>query len=172
MVVALGTRKASLAPSGATSTSISSPFENSPSRIFSDSGSSMKRWIARFSGRAPNFSSNPWRARKSDAASVSLSVSSSSPSRFCTSLSMTATIWAMCSFDSGWKTMTSSRRFRNSGLKTWLSSSFTFSWMRSKFAAASPPPDVKPSPLPLVMSLAPTFDVMITTVFLKSITRP
>ena len=33
-------------------------------------------------------------------------------------------------------------------------------------------PCAKPSPLPFVMSRAPTFDVMITTVFLKSITRP
>ena len=41
--------------------------------------------------------------------------------------SMMPTIWAMCSFASGWKTITSSRRFRNSGLNTCWSSSFTFS---------------------------------------------
>ncbi len=48
LVVPVNTRNSSLVPSGATSTSSSSPRENSPSRIFSDSGSSMYRWIARF----------------------------------------------------------------------------------------------------------------------------
>ena len=43
--------------SGATSTSTSSPRANSPTRIFSDSGSSTYFWIARFSGRAPKCSS-------------------------------------------------------------------------------------------------------------------
>jgi hypothetical protein len=42
--------------------------------------------------------------------------------------------------------------------------------MRSKLAREASL--VKPMVLFLVMSLAPTFDVMITTVFLKSITRP
>ena len=46
-------RKARRSLSGATSTSISSPLANSPTRIFSDSGSSTYFWIARFSGRAP-----------------------------------------------------------------------------------------------------------------------
>jgi len=39
--------------SGATSTSISSPRANSPTRIFSESGSSTYFWMARFKGRAP-----------------------------------------------------------------------------------------------------------------------
>lgn len=47
------TRNSSFVPSAETATSTSSPFWNSASRIFSDSGSSMKRWIARLSGRAP-----------------------------------------------------------------------------------------------------------------------
>ena len=49
----LKARNASLSPSGARSTSISSPRTNSPVRIFSLSGSSMYRWMARLSGRAP-----------------------------------------------------------------------------------------------------------------------
>ena len=52
-----GTRKASACLSSATETSISSPGLNSDVRIFSDSGSSRYRWIARRRGRAPNFSS-------------------------------------------------------------------------------------------------------------------
>ena len=76
----------------------------------------------------------------------------------------------MCSLASGWNTITSSSRFRNSGLNTLFISSFTFSCILSKLPASSPP--WKPSDLPFVMSRAPTFDVMITTVFLKSITRP
>ena len=51
--VPVSARKASRSPSGATSTSISSPRPNSPMRIFSLSGSSMYRWIDRLSGRAP-----------------------------------------------------------------------------------------------------------------------
>ena len=47
------TRKSSFVPSGAASTSISSPRANSPNRIFSESGSSMYFWIDRLSGRAP-----------------------------------------------------------------------------------------------------------------------
>src|SRR5437667_1244510 len=50
-------RNASRSLSGATSTSISSPRANSPTRIFSESGSSTYFWIARFSGRAPKCSS-------------------------------------------------------------------------------------------------------------------
>src|SRR5207244_5478831 len=50
-------RNANRSLSGATSTSISSPRANSPTRIFSDSGSSTYFWIARFSGRAPKCSS-------------------------------------------------------------------------------------------------------------------
>ena len=46
-----------LSPSSLTSTTISSPEENSAVRIFSESGSSTYRWIARRRGRAPNFSS-------------------------------------------------------------------------------------------------------------------
>jgi hypothetical protein len=41
LVVLVSTRKSSFSPLGATSTSISSPFANSPIRIFSDNGSSM-----------------------------------------------------------------------------------------------------------------------------------
>ena len=47
-----------------------------------------------------------------------------------------------------------SRRFRNSGLNTCWSSSFTFSCIRSNDVVVSL--NVKPSPLPLVMSRAPT----------------
>src|SRR5207249_10743868 len=43
--------------SGATSTSTSSPRANSPTRIFSESGSSTYFWMARFNGRAPKCSS-------------------------------------------------------------------------------------------------------------------
>ena len=57
VLVGVMTLKSSFDPSAATSTSISSPFWNSPRRIFSESGSSMKRWIARFRGRAPYCSS-------------------------------------------------------------------------------------------------------------------
>ena len=66
--------------------------------------------------------------------------------------------------------MTSSSRFRNSGLNTLFISSLTFSCIFSKLPLTSAP--WKPSVLPCMMSRAPTFDVMITTVFLKSITRP
>ena len=69
------TRKSSFVPSGDASTSISSPFENSPRRIFSESGSSMYFWIDRLSGRAPYASSYPFLTRSSVAASVSLMVS-------------------------------------------------------------------------------------------------
>ena len=48
---------------------------------------------------------------------------------------------------SGWNTITSSRRLRNSGLNTRPISSFTFSEMRSKSPARSAAP--KPSDLPL-----------------------
>ena len=47
----------------------------------------------------------------------------SSPRRRCTSLSRIVTICAMCSLASGWNTMTSSSRFRNSGLNTFFISS-------------------------------------------------
>src|SRR6266568_4295799 len=50
-------RNANRSLSGATSTSTSSPRANSPTRIFSDSGSSTYFCIARFSGRAPKCSS-------------------------------------------------------------------------------------------------------------------
>ena len=80
------------------------------------------------------------------------------------------TICAMCSRLSGWKTMTSSSRLRNSGLKTFPISSFTFADIVSNEEAASWV--WKPRLLFCVMSRAPTFDVMMTTVFLKSMTRP
>src|SRR5207245_11624638 len=102
-------RNPSRSLSGATSTSISSPRANSPTRIFSESGSSTYFWIARFSGRAPKCSSYPWSTRKSVAAGVRRSVSSSSPRRFCTSRRMIATICPMCSRVSGWKAMVASR---------------------------------------------------------------
>src|SRR4029077_12277996 len=72
-------RNARRSLSGATSTSISSPRANSPTRIFSDSGSSTYFWMARFSGRAPKCSSYPRSTRKSVAAGVSRSVTSSPP---------------------------------------------------------------------------------------------
>src|SRR5213079_1003400 len=106
--------------------------------------------MARFSGRAPKCSSYPRSTRKSEAAGVSRSVSSSSPSRRCTSLSRIVTIWAMCSRVSGWNTMTSSSRFRNSGLKVLLISSLTFSAILSKVARVSG--CEKPRALPLTMS--------------------
>src|SRR5439155_675634 len=84
-----------------------------------------------------------------EAAGVSRSVSSSSPSRRCTSLSRIVTIWAMCSRVSGWNTMTSSSRFRNSGLKVLLISSLTFSAIFSKVARVSG--WEKPRALPLTM---------------------
>ncbi len=46
-------RNARRSLSGATSTSISSPRAKSPTRIFSERGSSTYFWIARFKGRAP-----------------------------------------------------------------------------------------------------------------------
>ena len=97
-------------------------------------------------------------------------MSSSSPRRFCTSRRMIATICPMCSRVSGWKTIVSSSRFKNSGLKVLLISSLTFSAMRSNEARLSG--WAKPRLFPFTMSRAPTFDVMITTVFLKSIMRP
>ena len=130
----------------------------------------MYRWIARFSGRAPYCSSKPCLTRKSVAFSLRRTESSSSDSRFRTSCRRMETICRMWSRCSGWKTMMSSTRLRNSGLKTCCNSSFTFSAIRSKLALKSGA--VKPSDLFFAMSLAPTFDVMITTVFLKSITRP
>src|SRR2546428_9400753 len=110
-------RNPSRSLSGATSTSISSPRANSPTRIFSESGSSTYFWIARFSGRAPKCSSQPRSTRKSVPAGVNRSVSSSSPTRFCTSRSRIATIWVICSRVSGRNTMTSSRRLRNFGVR-------------------------------------------------------
>ena len=80
------------------------------------------------------------------------------------------TICAMCSRVSGWNTMTSSSRFKNSGLKVLLISSLTFSAIFSNVARVSG--WEKPSAFPLTMSRAPTLEVMMTTVFLKSITRP
>ncbi len=94
----------------------------------------------------------------------------SSPTRFCTSRTRMVTTWAMCSLASGWKTMMSSIRFRNSGLNVRWISSLILSCILSNEVLKSCP--WKPSVLPCMMSRAPTFEVMMTTVFLKSITRP
>ena len=66
---------------------------------------------------------------------------------------------------SGWKTMTSSIRFRNSG-RNWIrSASVTAAFIASYASSPSPP-------LAAAMAVLPTLLVMITTAFLKSTVRP
>jgi hypothetical protein len=66
--------------------------------------------------------------------------------------------------------MVSSRRFTNSGLNARLISSLTLLSITSNCDCSELL--WKPSPFPFPMSRAPRLEVMITTVFLKSITRP
>ncbi len=66
--------------------------------------------------------------------------------------------------------MASSRRLMNSGLKARLISSVTFCSIASNCDCSDG--GWKPRPWPLPMSRAPRLEVMMTTVFLKSITRP
>src|SRR5207253_15084 len=53
LVLLARTLNSSASPAIVTWISSSSPRENSPTRILSESGSSTNRWIARLSGRAP-----------------------------------------------------------------------------------------------------------------------
>ncbi len=68
------------------------------------------------------------------------------------------------------KTIVSSTRFKNSGLKCFFSSSITLARI-ARYEFSELPSSVKPTGPP-VMSFVPRLVVMMITVFLKSTTRP
>ncbi|SLJ72185.1 Uncharacterised protein [Mycobacteroides abscessus subsp. abscessus] len=107
------------------------PGPISPKRIFSDSWSSISRWMVRRSGRAPSTGSKPRLASRFLAVGVSSIAMSLFFSCVATRPIIRSTISTICSLVSWWKTITSSMRLRNSGRKCFFSSSLTLSFIRS-----------------------------------------
>ena len=161
----------SSSPSSDTVTSTTEPLVQRPSRICSDSGSSSMRWMARRKGRAPKAVSVPSLATRRLAASSRLMVMFWAIMRSRSSATMRSTICTISSSVRLLNTMISSIRFKNSGLKAFFSSCMTrllISLSESPFC----PEFEKPSVVVVVMSRAPTFDVMMMTVLRKSTVRP
>ena len=170
-VVFVSTRNSSFAPSPATSTSISSPFAKSPDqdllreRIFDVL---LDRPLERPRAEVLVVAV---RAQELGRRVGELEVISSSPSRFCTSLIRIETICAMCSFDERVEHDHVVEPVQELRVEHALDLLLHL-LLNPLEVLASSSGVVKPSAFPFVMSRAPTFDVMITTVFLKSMTRP
>ena len=93
--------------------------------------SSMSRWIARRSGRAPSTGSKPRWAIRALAAGVSSMPMSLSFSRISIWATIRSTIRSMSTWVSWRNTTISSTRLRNSGRKCCLSSSATLAFIFS-----------------------------------------
>jgi len=108
----------------------------------------------------------PFSRRWSLASSVKLMVKPCVLSFSLTRASISSKIFFMSSFDRAWKKITSSMRFRNSGLNARFTSSMTVSFMdwKSRLASSS---TRNPRDLPLEINRAPTLEVIMITVFLK-----
>ena len=138
---------------------------SSPDRIAAVSAFSSVRRTWRLNGRAPNCSSNPSAARRAmSSGATSSTIPRSTCSRSAMRVTTRAAIRSICAGVSASNVTTSSIRFRNSGRKACLAA--------SRIASPAEPgaPAVKPSPRRA--SPAPRFDVITTTVLVKSTVRP
>src|SRR5215475_6405547 len=120
----------------------------------------MADWTSRRSGRAPYTGSNPVTASHSRAAGVTVSVSLRSASRRASRDTCRSTIWLSSSVVSASKTMMSSSRLRNSGLKVVRTTPITASRLALSSSAGS------------AMYTEPRFEVRIRIVLRKSTVRP
>lgn len=150
-----------------------SPSLTFPLNISSDSLSSIMFCMALRSGLAPYIGSNPSLAISCLASSVTSRFICRSFTLLDSSASIRSTILIIWSSSSWWNTIVSSTRLRNSGRKVFFSSSIipSFIFWYSSFLASSPA-SAKPSLFCFLIVWAPTLEVIITTVFLKSTVLP
>ena len=118
----------------------------------------------RLRGRAPNTGSNPLRATNAFASAVSESSICLSDNRLFKSAISRSTMRAISDNNRGLNSTISSTRLRNSGLKCRRKSAITASRAEARISPASVTPSSSCGD--------PMFDVIITTVFLKSTTWP
>mmetsp|Transcript_893 Transcript_893/g.2445 ORF Transcript_893/g.2445 Transcript_893/m.2445 type:complete len:220 (+) Transcript_893:829-1488(+) len=149
-----------------TSSSSLPPSPTKPPSTASATASSQNRWTARRRGRAPYDLEKPPRQTSFVSSAVHVTSMPSSSQRSARSSSIRPATVSTSDGTSDSKTITSSRRLRNSGRKAEPSSCLTA--VRIAVYASSPP---WPPPICRIL-LEPTLDVRTSIAFEKSMTRP